>query len=291
MIDLYVNQLRKSFSKGWRDRTTVLNDVNFGVEGGKITGFLGANGAGKTTTIKCLFNLINRDSGQIDFFGKGEFTPEVAKSVGFLPERPYFYDHLTGREFLSFYGNLSKKWKSRDLNDRIVSLLKKVDLTAAADRPLRSYSKGMLQRIGISQAILNHPKLVVLDEPMAGLDPDGRFKLSGIIKEIAQSGTTVFFSSHLLHDVEVLCENLVILKDGGVAFQGKTNEFLGGLVSGFELVIRKAEVVEVRRLIDIQSAQSALHSSMKDGYSIESLKPIRPSLEEAFVRLSSKGDL
>jgi ABC-2 type transport system ATP-binding protein len=179
---LEVEKLCKSYRKGLGRTSLILKDVSFSIEAGRVTGFLGSNGAGKTTTIKCLLELALPDSGKIIFFEKGRLTPELKSNLGFLPERPYFYEYLTGEEFLKFYGQLSTSLKTKDLKERIQHLLKKVNLSHAGHRQLRTYSKGMLQRIGMAQALIHEPKFIILDEPMAGLDPDGRIEISKIIE-------------------------------------------------------------------------------------------------------------
>ncbi|HMN69015.1 MAG TPA: ABC transporter ATP-binding protein, partial [Bdellovibrionales bacterium] len=168
---LDVENLRKSYSRGFIPRRTeVLKGLSFSVPAGLVTGFLGANGAGKTTTMRCVLGLDYADSGKIEFFG-GPLDAAARKRLGFLPERPYFYEHLSGVEFLTFYAQLTANWTRADLRARILNLLRRVDLEFAKDRPLRTYSKGMLQKIGLAQALIHEPELVILDEPMSGLDP------------------------------------------------------------------------------------------------------------------------
>src|SRR6185312_3622730 len=169
---LQVRDLKKSYKRGFIPKPTlVLKGLNFSVPEGTITGFLGANGAGKTTTMRCILGLDYPDSGEIELFGQ-PLSLESKRRLGFLPERPYFYEHLTGVEFLEFYANLTCKWKKQVLRDRIDELLKRVDLDFAKNRPLRTYSKGMQQKLGVAQALVHDPELVILDEPMSGLDPD-----------------------------------------------------------------------------------------------------------------------
>ena len=241
MSVIKVTELRKSFFSDFlRKETEVLKGVSFEIKEGIITGFLGGNGAGKTTTMKCLLDLSFPSSGQIEYFGKSGLSSEVKKRIGFLPEHPYFYDYLTGVEFLEFYGQLSVKMPKTEMHDRIEVLLKRVDLWHAKDRKLRGYSKGMKQKIGLAQALIHDPELVILDEPMSGLDPDGRQAMSEIIQEIAKKGTSVFFSSHLLHDVERLCDDLVILAKGEVVYQGSTHKFLDRVQQGYNLVYELA---------------------------------------------------
>ncbi len=226
---LEVRDLKKTFKSGFIPRpVNVLKGVNFSLPKGSVTGFLGANGAGKTTSIKCILQLIFPDSGSIRFFGDLPLSRDVLRKIGFLPERPYFYSYLTGREFLNFYGKLSGAFATRnELNTRIKQLLNRVGLDEAGDRLLKDYSKGMLQRIGIAQSLIHRPELVIFDEPQSGLDPDGRIEVANIIRETAKEGTTIFFSSHLLPDAEKLCDRLVVMRQGTICYEGQTQNLLG----------------------------------------------------------------
>ncbi len=284
---LSVRNLKKSYKKGWAGKPVhALKGVSFDVQAGTITGFLGANGAGKTTTIKCLLELSLPDSGEVRFFGSPELTADSKRRIGFLPERPYFYEYLTGREFLRFYGQLSGSIASKDLKDRITSLLKRVGLEHAGDRPLRSYSKGMLQRVGIAQALIHKPDFIILDEPMTGLDPDGRFEVREIIRETAREGTAVFFSSHLLPDAEQLCERLVILAHGNLVFQGPMRDLLNH--SGYELISARDGKTETTVIKGVEELQQTIDTKRSGGSSILEIKPTRLSLEEAFVKIAMK---
>ena len=270
----------------------VLKGISFQVEEGKVTGFLGANGVGKTTTLKCLFNLIKPTSGSYSFFDQGPLTISTRQKIGFLPERPYFYEFLTGQEFLKFYGTFNWSSKLGNLNKAIDHVLKQVNLESARKTPLRSYSKGMLQRIGFAQAIIHKPELIVLDEPMAGLDPDGRAIIRNLIKGVAQT-KTVFFSSHLLHDVENLCENLVILNRGVVAYQGSMHNLLKDLESGYEVQVKLAkEDNKIKTLTaDCQKTlHEVLQSQLKDKSDILSVSRKKVSLEDAFLKLFLRNE-
>lgn len=285
-----VENLKKSYKKGFiAKKQEVLKGVSFNIEPSTITGFLGKNGAGKTTTMKCMLDLVLKDSGEIVFFNEGSLNSSIKSRIGFLPERPYFYDYLTGVEFLKFYGEISGQFKSRkDLSLQIDKLLKKVDLMHAKDKPLRNYSKGMLQKIGLAQALVHRPEFVILDEPMAGLDPDGRYYLSELINETAKQGTAIFFSSHLLYDTEKLCENLVILKDGVVAFKGKTQSLLHEMTSKVEVAYKKSGHIEKEYLTFGEEVQKRLHQLLQDKYEILHVQPQMISLEKAFIELAMK---
>lgn len=190
-----------------------LRDLSLEIRQGETFGLLGPNGAGKTTTLKLLLGLCAPTSGQITLFGKSPDRPEVRNFVGFLPENPYFYTYLTGREFLAFCGGMFGLSRSR-LKERSEELLELVGMKQAADLQLRKYSKGMLQRIGIAQALINDPQLVFLDEPMSGLDPVGRRQFREIILRLKSQGKTLFFNSHILSDVEEICDRFGILYEG-----------------------------------------------------------------------------
>lgn len=282
-----IQNLKKTFRKKLSGKPVhALKGISFSVKAGTITGFLGANGAGKTTTIKCLLNLSFADSGEIHYFGKPTLTPEVKARIGFLPERPYFYEYLSGREFLRFYGELSIRTTKNELNERIDRLLKRVGLSHAGDRPLRGYSKGMLQRIGIAQALIHSPEFIILDEPMTGLDPDGRFEVREIIRETAAAGTAVFFSSHLLPDAETLCKEIVVLKLGNLVYQGPTVNLLNQVDNGYDIsFLRESNPVteSVATVIELQKTIDRLRSARLE---ITEIRPKRATLEDAFMKIA-----
>ncbi len=286
---LRVEGLKKSFRKHpfSFQKIEVLHGLDFEVKAGTVTGYLGANGAGKTTSLKCILNLAYPDDGRVIFFDDKTLSPEVRKRIGFLPERPYFYDYLTGREFLTFYGQLSDKIPRNQMAEKVDRLLDRVGLGHAKDRPLRGYSKGMLQRTGIAQALLHDPEFVILDEPMTGLDPDGRLEVTELIREVASSGTAVFFSSHLLHDVEKLCDNLVIMKKGNLVYQGATKEFLGQVKEGFQICfVDNDGHMKIEKIPSIDKVQIRLDELRKSNFSVIEVKQNTLSLEEAFVKVA-----
>lgn len=290
MAILEVRDLVKSYKKGFiPKRQQVLKGVNFTIEPSTVTGFLGGNGAGKTTTMKCILGLALMDSGHLNFFGEGGLTAEIKGRIGFLPERPYFYDYLTGFEFLSFYGEISGHFKSKkDLRERIDFLLKKVDLVHSRDKNLKDYSKGMLQKIGLAQALIHRPEFVILDEPMAGLDPDGRHYLSELINETAKQGTAIFFSSHLLHDTEKLCENLVILKDGKVIYEGLTGGLVNKMSPLSEIHYKSNGELKVEKVESGDALQKRMSEILSTRSEILSVNPEIISLENAFINMAMK---
>jgi ABC-2 type transport system ATP-binding protein len=290
MAVLSVQNLRKTYHSGFIPKPTeVLKGISFTVSEGKITGFLGGNGAGKTTTMKCFLGLVRPDSGDIHYFDNQLLSENVKSRIGFLPERPYFYEYLTGTEFLRFYGELSTKLKRVDLNTRIEKLLKRVDLFHAKDRKLRDYSKGMVQKIGIAQALIHDPEFVILDEPMSGLDPDGRFYLSELIRETAREGRAVFFSSHLLPDAEKLCEELVIVKAGQVVYQGATETFLAKMGEAAVVTFTERGHKNSKRLETKEALQTFLKELLNQGGEVIDVRRDR-NLEEAFIRIGLRGE-
>ncbi len=276
--------------KTFKDKLTlkkkqVLFNVSFSVPEKSITGFLGSNGAGKTTTIKSLLGLLKIDSGQVDFF-KSQYK-DFRDYIGYLPERPYFYEYLTGREFLVFYGQLSLMTNKNEIKDRADKLLDKVGLGHAKDRLLRTYSKGMLQRVGLGQALIHKPKFLILDEPMSGLDPDGRYQVSEIIRELGESGTTIFFSSHLLDDVERLCDRLVVIDQGKIYFNGSKNDFMKGSETGYEVTYTEPGKSQlVKKIVpDIKAVEQSLAQLQNQSCKLVSVREPKISLEEAFNKL------
>ena len=232
-----VEKLAKSYPTGfWRKKVRVLADVSFTVRENEVVGFLGANGAGKTTTIKILNGLVYRDSGAVRIFGDPvNARPGSRRRIGFLPEQPYFYEYLTGAEFLGLCGRLNGMG-GKEIHRRSDGLLAQMGLSGAGGTAIRKYSKGMLQRLGLVQALLHDPELVILDEPMSGLDPLGRMDVRNIIAGLKSAGKTVFFSTHIISDVEALCDRVVLLDRGRKLAEGTVAELVGAEVQCVELV-------------------------------------------------------
>ena len=303
-----IEDLSKVFVTSFRrKKIAALKGLTMDVKKGETFGFLGPNGAGKTTTLKILMGLIYPTSGKAWIMGRELGDVSVKKKLGFLPEQPYFYDYLTAGEFLDFYGRLFSIGRA-DRQSRIVSLLDMVGLSHARDLQLRKFSKGMLQRIGIAQALVNDPELVVLDEPMSGLDPIGRKEVRDIIMRLKEQGKTIFFSTHILPDVEVICDRVGILVKGELRATGTVAELLGGMearstemvVEGLSqedieglralsdnLVVRGRQAVAF--LSDPEKAQRAKRLVFENGGDIVSLIPHKGSLEDIFVEEVRKG--
>ena len=289
-------------------KVQALKDLTFSVEEGEIFGLLGPNGAGKTTTIKILMGIHFATRGQARLMGKPLGDLEVKRQIGFLPENPYFYDYLKGWEFLDYYGELYGMPK-HTRRARIEELLAMVGLSHAANLPLKGYSKGMNQRIGLAQSLLNDPKLVVLDEPQSGLDPIGRKEVRDLILKLKDEGRTVLFSSHILSDAEMICDRVGILFKGELINIGALNELLSAKTYQYELVVEgvPAEKLEALRknatktldtldrtlliYTEEAKAQNALQQAVSTGGKIISLTPRQETLEEYFIRnVNVKGE-
>jgi ABC-2 type transport system ATP-binding protein len=241
---LAVENLTKEYLTPFRRRRVrAVEGVSFAVERGEIFGFVGPNGAGKTTTIRTLMGLIRATSGRCTIFGEPVPAPAARARLGFLPESPYFYDYLTVRELLDLTGRLFGL-DAAARRRRGTELIERVGLTDAADRPLKKYSKGMLQRAGLAQALVNDPELVVLDEPMSGLDPIGRKEVRDLIVELHAAGKTVFFSTHILPDVEAICDRVAIIVGGRLTEVGPVADLLDTSLAGTDLVVRPRAPLE-----------------------------------------------
>lgn len=235
---LEIKNLSKSFRTGfWLKKTIALKNVTLTVKENEIYGFLGPNGAGKTTTIKTILGLIFPDSGSVSILGKDFRDISTRKYIGYAPEQPYFYEYLTAYEFMKFYGSLFNI-PSFELKRRIPILLEMVGLSGKESLQLRKFSKGMLQRIGLAQALINDPKFLILDEPMSGLDPIGRREIRDLILALKKSGKTVFFSTHILPDVEMICDKVAIIINGEIRREASLSELLSIDYSEVEIVFK-----------------------------------------------------
>lgn len=236
MNALDIKELHKTFKSNFLVKQYhILKGIDLTVEKGEIYGFLGPNGAGKTTTIKCILGIIFPDSGKITIFEQAAALKESRRRLGFLPEHPYFYDYLTPQELLMFTGMLFAMPKKK-IQERTTELLQLVGLTAKKDVKLKKFSKGMVQRVGLAQTLINDPDFLILDEPFSGLDPIGRKELRDIILSLRQAGKTVFFSSHILQDMELMVDRVGIILNGQIKKQGKLSELISHSVRYYEIV-------------------------------------------------------
>src|SRR5688500_5104648 len=237
-----IENLPKDYEVGFfrKKKVRALDDLTLSVEPGQIFGFLGGNGAGKTTTIKILMRLLFATSGTARILGSDISDTSMHRLIGYCPENPYFYDYLTASELMDYFGQLFGLGKV-DRKRRATDLLTQVGLKEKDwNKQLRKYSKGMLQRVGIAQALINEPEVVFLDEPMSGLDPIGRREIRELIAELRTQGTTVFMSTHILSDIEALCDNVAILRQGKLAATGKLDDLLSaaGETQTFEINVK-----------------------------------------------------
>jgi len=298
-VVLRADDLAKTFRLGFfRKRVDAVRGVSFSVHRGEIFGFLGPNGAGKTTTLKMLMGLIFPSRGRAEILGRAVPDRQAKRRVGYLPETPYFYEYLTPEEFLDFAGALCDL-PAAARRKRADALLARVGLDHARGRPLRKFSKGMLQRIGIAQALMGDPEVIVLDEPMTGLDPLGRKDIRDLILELGRSGKTVMFSTHILPDVEMTCDRVAIVAGGKLRSVGTLASLLSPRVLSTEVVLvpgasPPALPDGARRLpgdgvlaVELPAGADVdgyLRAALAAGAAVVSVTPRRESLEDVFVR-------
>jgi ABC-2 type transport system ATP-binding protein len=298
-----IQNLSKDYEVGfWRKKKVrALDDLSLTVESGQIFGFLGGNGAGKTTTIKILMSLLFPTSGSAKILGREISDTSMHAEIGYCPENPYFYDYLTAFELMNYFGEIFGMSGAKQ-KDKSAELLTKVGLEEKDwNKQLRKYSKGMLQRVGLAQSLVNDPTIVFLDEPMSGLDPMGRREIRELIAGLRETGTTVFMSTHILSDVEALCDRVAILRGGKLAATGDLHDLLArGEEQSFEVnaagvsaaalngsarsfVVREKPTgitVEVQSETEIDAAIKLIR---ENGGRLLSVHPVKQSLEELFV--------
>ena len=299
------DRLTKDFHTGfWRPTPhRALDGLTFEIPAGGVYGLLGPNGAGKSTTLKLLLDLLRPTSGHVELFGRPAGDRDARQRLGFLPEQPNYYDHLTAEELLGYFAGLFG-YRGPDRSHRVTAVLDRAGLGGAdRRRPLRQYSKGMLQRVGLAQALVNDPELVILDEPMSGLDPIGRHDVRQLILALRDSGCTVLFSSHILSDAEVLCSRVGILSKGRLVASGTLSDLTAGQHGGHEIVMSGvapdvleragASAIRVTRIDDGRYAFELRPDARPEpfiaelaaaGATLVSSSPIRTTLEDAFMK-------
>lgn len=303
MATIETELLCKDYTVGfWRPKPyRALDSLSLQIESGEVFGFLGPNGAGKTTTLKLLTQLIYPTSGRISILGLPPGDLQLRRRIGFLPEAPYFYDYLTAEELLHYFAGLFG-YAGADRRMRVARLLDRVGLGGERRLPLRKFSKGMLQRVGLAQALINDPEVVFLDEPMSGLDPLGRRDVRALILELRDRGCTVFFSSHILSDAEALCSRVAILVGGQLVTAGRLADIVAFKVTGWELVMaglnpaaaelsgsdvmRVTPIADGRCVIELrpEAEPDRLVASLRgSGARLIALNPVRSTLEDFFV--------
>src|SRR6202451_1278258 len=282
----------------WRKRPEYgLHPLHLTVEDGEIFGFLGPNGAGKTTTLKLLMGLVFPTAGCARILGQDWTDPSVKAQIGFLPEQPYFYDHLTAHELLEYYGQLSGV-PAKDRKRSVEEVLQRVGLRDIRGVQLRKFSKGMLQRVGIGQAILHDPKLVFFDEPMSGLDPMGRREVRDLMEQLKHEGRTVFFSTHILSDAEALCDRVAIVHKGDLRGIGRVEDLTSSVQGKVEVIWQGTQVPasikalgaechvtgdRVRAVIAESQQDAVIDALRRERQRLIAIIPVRTSLEAYFV--------
>ncbi len=303
-----IKDLSKDYETGFWIKKCVraLDNLTLNVKSGQIFGFLGGNGAGKTTTIKTLMSLIFPTTGSAKILGHDIADVQMHRRIGYCPENPYFYDYLTARELMNYFGELFGYDQSRR-KTKTEELLTAVGLDEKDwKKQLRKYSKGMLQRVGLAQSLINDPEIVFLDEPMSGLDPVGRREIRELIAGLRDKGTTVFMSTHILSDIEALCDEVAILRNGKLAATGNLNDLLttSGESRSLEISVQNVAADAIReqiefipgvtltpkpsgviiRVLDETDINAVLEITRKAGGHLASIQPVKQSLEELFVK-------
>lgn len=295
-----LRNVRKEYPTGWGGTILALDDVSFEVYRGEIFGLVGPNGSGKTTTLKLILGLIFPTSGEVKVFGSSPFDISVKNRIGFLPDGPYFYDFLNADELLDFYGRLFGYSKS-EREERIEQLLELVGMKRFRKMPLRNYSKGMMQRIGLAQALINDPDLLLLDEPTTGIDPIGAHDIKQLMLQLREQGKTIFLCSHLLADVQMICDRVVILNLGRVIRKGTVKELLEPTavteivvrdvsdevferIRGLEVAIEKKDGDVVFRLSEHDRVPEVIDVIRSCNGHVVSITRVTETLEDVFIK-------
>ena len=298
-VALKITNLSKVYKTGFIPKKVIaLENISLEVDQGEIFGLLGPNGAGKTTTIKSILSLVRPNSGTIELLGDPVPSPKAMARIGFMAENPYVYEFLNGREYLLFNAQLHGL-SGEKANRKTDELLDLFQLKDAANRPLRKYSKGMLQRIGLAQALVNDPDFLILDEPMSGLDPVGRKEVRDLLLSLKSKGRTLLFSSHILSDAEMICDRVAILVKGKIQMVGKVQSLMKQ-ISAYEVtiqtkqnlnmngipyeIITQSESQYLLRVASIKELNALISEAENKHFEIESIVPLRQTLEDLYLK-------
>lgn len=265
-------------------KVDALQGLNLTIAKGEVFGFLGPNGAGKSTTIKLVMGLLRPTSGTALVMGIDVSQAESRRNVGFLPENPAFYDYLTAEEYIAFVGSQFKMEKAL-LAQRSEEVLKRLDLWEARKRPMRGYSKGMVQRVGLAQALVHDPDVYVLDEPMSGLDPIGRALVKDIIIDLKARGKCVFFSTHITDDVEKVCDRVGVIKKGELLVVDRVETILQRGVEGYTVLVTNLDKTNEELFVEKDKLQDFIQQSVVNQQSIKSIAPRRKDMEAFFLEI------
>ena len=306
MRAIEIRGLSKEYPVGFWKKTLrpALKTLDLAVEAGESFGFLGPNGAGKTTTLKLLMGIIFPTAGSATILGKHYLDPEVKRKIGFLPEQPYFYDYLSAPELLDYYAQLSGM-ASAERRARIGSILERVGLSDVGNKQLRKFSKGMLQRVGIAQAIIHDPEVVFLDEPMSGLDPLGRHEVRELIQGLKDEGKTIFFSTHILSDAEALCDRVAVIHKGELRGVGVVNDLRSNVAGKSEVIWEGAHAASsvasllveshvtgatVRGIVQSSDLDRLLEKLRQENARLVSVTPLHGTLEDYFLSKTTEKE-
>ena len=302
MNALEIKGLCKTYTTRKFKAVTALSDLNLVIPPGEVFGFLGPNGAGKSTTIKVIMGLIRPSRGEALVAGIPISDPASRRNIGYLPENPSFYDFLSGREYLVFIGT-SFNMPEDGIGIRVDQVLERLELLQAADRPIRSYSKGMVQRLGLAQALLHDPDIFILDEPMSGLDPLGRSLVKNLIKELKQQGKTVFFSTHITADVEAVCDRVGVIVNGELSAVDKVENILEKGIEGYNVHVRVTSDISLfpgftaterepgikEFYVPRASFKEYMAMIVRTDCEVDLVEPVRKDIERFFLEIVEKG--
>lgn len=288
MSALTINGLSKSYRDKKLHKVNALVGLDLEITPGEVFGFLGPNGAGKSTTIKSIMGLIQPTAGAISVFGVPATDPDSRLKTGYLPENPSFFDFMTAREYLGFVGSTYGMEYSmlRKESERVLELL---DLTMAADRPIKGYSKGMVQRLGLAQALVHDPDMYILDEPMSGLDPVGRALVKDIIRDLKERGKTVFFSTHITADVEAVCDRVGVISKGVLEAVDSVDNILENGVIGYSIRFCRPEGTEEAKLVSREELDATMRQLLETNAVIKSIEPKRKDMESFFLSVVTRS--